>query len=183
MQHQGISTTTKIAPSSRVPVSEPAFSSAGEPGSPAHASCAGVEIGVRDLVLRHHEISTRSLGIGSRAEQSARFAPTARDDDDCLCCKNPFPPCHPERRASVCEHAVEVELFCGRASPQAKSRAKPRELPKDLCICRDKRCNRAEADLRHKRLHPRFLQTHDQPFSRPQCDGTFRPLSFSIKKS
>jgi hypothetical protein len=42
-------------------------------------------------VLRHHEISTRSLGIGSRAEQSALFAPTARDDDDCLCCKNPSP--------------------------------------------------------------------------------------------
>jgi hypothetical protein len=41
----------KTQSSSRIPVNEPALSSAGEPGSPAHASCVGVEVGVRDLAL------------------------------------------------------------------------------------------------------------------------------------
>jgi len=42
-------------------VYEATLSSVAEPGSPAHASCVGVEIEVRDLVFRRREQSARSL--------------------------------------------------------------------------------------------------------------------------
>src|SRR5476649_2734433 len=67
MQLQGISATTKITPSSPRPFSEQALSSACEPGSPARASCAGVELGRRDLVLDLQAQSAHRRGLAAGA--------------------------------------------------------------------------------------------------------------------
>ncbi len=50
MTPQGVLRNNRVT-SSRRPLSERALSSAREPGSPARASCAGVEVGPRDLVF------------------------------------------------------------------------------------------------------------------------------------